>query len=134
MLKHTHHVGKIKSRCYHEGTCSMEESERIRSWGWAPTKIHNHEKTKPYPDRFPLNEDSVGIEVVSQCLTNCGPDDPDQATWEAPTAEQTESIRTLVRILKRTYDLTDTDVHEHDVISYKKGGEGAGLYIHGEEP
>ena len=131
-LRHrTHHVGKIKSRCQMEGNCTPEEAEKIRSWGWAPTRIHNHEKAKPYPKRFPMNEDSVGIEVVARCLTHCAPDEGDQATWEPPTPEQAESIRTIVEILKSTYALGEEDVFEHDRISYKKGGEGAGLYTPG---
>jgi len=131
LQQRTHHVGKIKSRCQIEGTCTREESEQLRGWGWAPTRIHNHEKVKPYPTRFPMNEDSVGIEVVAMCLTNCAPDESDQATWEPPTPEQATSIRTIVEILKSTYALGDEDVFEHDRISYKKGGEGAGLYSPG---
>lgn len=126
--KKTYHVGSIKSKCRAEGTCPAKEDALIASWGWAPRRIHNHEKVKAYGDRYPMNEDSVGIEVVSRCLTNCGRDEPDNATWEAPTPEQAESISLLIRILKRVYDLGDADIYEHDRISYKKGGEGAGLY------
>lgn len=90
LLKKTHHVGKIKSRCYESGTCSADEAKQIRSWGWAPAKVHDHEKAKAYPERYPMNEDSAGIEVVA---------DHDSAKWEEPTAEQSKSIRDVVSVL-----------------------------------
>ncbi|KGM57793.1 hypothetical protein N799_01115 [Lysobacter arseniciresistens ZS79] len=124
----TYHVGLIKSKCMAEDTCPRTEQKTISSWGWAPRRIHDHEKAKPYPDRYPMNEDSVGIEVVSRCLRECGPGDSDSAVWEDPTAEQRDSISLLVRLLQRIYGLSDDDVYEHDKVSYKKGGEGAGLY------
>lgn len=128
LFKKTYHVGLIKSKCMADGTCPAAEEKTLEGWGWAPRRIHNHEKTKAYPNRYPMNEDSVGIEVVSRCLENCGPGDSDNATWEAPTPEQQESISSLIGLLKRLYGLSDSDMYEHDKVSYKKGGEGAGLY------
>lgn len=31
-------------------------------------KVSDIEKTKSYPDRYPINSDSIGIEVVAQCF------------------------------------------------------------------
>ena len=83
--------------------------------------MHNRARVNPYPDRFPINEDSVGIEVVAMYA---------EATrrWHPPTPEQSESIALLARILKTQYSLTDADIYEHDRISRKTAGEGAGLY------
>ncbi len=119
LLKRTHHVGRIKSRCMDSGSCSAEESKLIRSWGWAPGKVHDHEKKKSYPERYPMNADSVGIEVVA---------DHDGSRWEAPTSAQSQAIAAVVTILKAEYGITDDDIYEHDKISYKTAGEGAGLY------
>ena len=119
LLKRTAHVGKIRSKCYESGSCSADETKRIKGWGWAPTKIYDNEKVKSYPDRFPLNEDSVGIETVA---------DHDGVSWEAPTADQEKSIKSIVKILQEKYGLTDSDIYEHDNISYKTAGEGADLY------
>ncbi|WP_140728016.1 peptidoglycan recognition protein family protein [Pseudomonas sp. Hp2] len=119
LLKKTHHVGKIKSRCYEGGACPADEAKLIKSWGWAPTKVHDHEKVKDYPSRYPMNEDSVGIEVVA---------DHDGSKWEAPTAEQSKSIRHVISVLKAEYGVQDSDIYEHDKISYKTSGEGEGLY------
>lgn len=67
-----------------------------------------------------MNLDSVGIETVAKHQGDSG--------WEAPTAEQLASIATIVRVLKDAYSLGGDDIYEHDHISYKTEGEGAGLY------
>lgn len=119
LKKKTYHVGKIKSKCFDGNSCPVDETKKIKGWGWAPTKIYNHEKIKSYPDRYPMNEDSVGIETVAKY---------NGTFWEDPTPEQTKSIKQLVNILENEYDITDADIYEHDKISYKTEGEGAGLY------
>jgi len=119
LLKSTSHIGKIRSRCEIEGTCESEELRRLKAM--SVTAKHNHEKAKTYPSRYPLNEDSVGIEVVAR---NNGGDHQ----WDDATVEQRQSIRILIGFLKNEYQLTDDDVHAHDDISYKTLGEGAGMY------
>lgn len=117
----TYHVGKIKSRCMEEGTCTPEEAKTIKDMGWNPKKLHDHEAAKAYPDRYPMNGDSVGIEVV-------GSYNAKTKTWDAPTPEQKASIAKLVGMLQSEYGLQNKDVFQHDKISYKTPGEGAGLW------
>lgn len=119
LLKGTSHIGKIRSRCEIEGTCDSDELRRVKAMGI--TAKYNHEKSKNYPLRYPLNEDSVGIEVVAR---NHGGD----YQWDEATAEQRQSIRMLIGFLKNTYFLTDDDIYAHDDISYKTLGEGSGMY------
>lgn len=119
LSKGTSHIGKIRSRCEIERTCGTEELRRVR--GMSITAKYNHEKAKAYPQRYPLNEDSVGIEVVAR---NNGGD----YKWEEATGEQKQSIRVLIGFLKNEYRLSDEDVYAHDEISYKTLGEGAGMY------
>lgn len=121
LLKKTSHVGKIKSRCYEEDSCSVDEAATIKRWGFAPSKVHDHEKIKAYPVRYPMNEDSVGIETVAKF-------DQDAKMWEAPTPQQAAAISKLMGILKDEYGISDADIYEHDKVSYKQPGEGAGLY------
>lgn len=121
LLKKTHHVGKIRSRCQDEASCPADEIRMLSGWGFAPSRIHDHEKRKPYPVRYPMNEDSVGIETVALFHRST-------QVWDAPTPEQAAAIDRLIDILKREYTLSDSDIHEHDRISYKTPGEGAGLY------
>ena len=119
--KYTYHIGKIRSRCQQEGNCDSKDAEAIKKIGWNPSGLHAHEQKKSYPDRYPVNSESVGIEVV-------GAYDSKSKSWDEPTAEQKKSIRSLVDKLKKCYHLGDGDIFEHDKISYKKEGEGAGLY------
>ena len=117
--KKTAHVGPIRSRCFEENTCSPTEAARIRRY--SPKQGHDHEKTKHYPERYPMNEDSVGIEVVAMYHQ-------ETEQWDAPTPAQKEAISRLVSLLQSNYSMTDADVYEHDKISRKTAGEGAGLY------
>jgi len=117
LLQRTFHIGKIKPRCRDENTCGPEEAAALRRMSFA--QINTHEMGKPYPTRYPANPDSVGIEVVAKHRDD---------GWEAPTANQRTSISLLVDILKNAYGLSNADIYEHDKISYKTEGEGAGLY------
>ncbi|WP_305806529.1 peptidoglycan recognition family protein [Stenotrophomonas sp. YIM B06876] len=123
------HVGAIRSRGEVEGTITPADQRELRSarTGQAEWKapaaraVGRVEASRPYPERYPTNADSVGIEVVGRY-------DPSTRTWDAPTAEQSASIRQLVGILQHNFGLNDHDVYEHDAISRKTPGEGAGLY------
>ncbi len=119
LSKRTSHLLYIKSRCFENGTCPADEKAKIKSWGWNPKKLHNHETLKDYPTRYPLNTDSVGIEVVAKHVNGA---------WEAATPAQLASISTIVKVLKDIYGIGEADIYEHDKICYKTPGEGAGLY------
>ncbi len=119
LYKYTWHVGPIRSRCLAEGTCAADEATILRKM--KPTPMHAHERAKDYPDRYPMNQDSVGIEVVAMYHES-------SKTWDEPTAEQSSSIHQLIQILKKVYSLQDADIYAHDLISRKTEGEGQGLY------
>ncbi|MDE9591028.1 N-acetylmuramoyl-L-alanine amidase, partial [Xenorhabdus bovienii] len=65
-------------------------------------KIHDHEKLKAYPDRYPMNDDSVGIEVVAGYNKS-------SKSWDQATVQQSESIKKLVSLLKCNYNLDNGD-------------------------
>lgn len=121
----TRHVGKIRSRGEVEGTITPEEQQRLDAAREAPgndyTAVHRIESARAYPNRFPTNGDCIGIEVVGAYNERTG-------SWDPPTPEQTASIRRLVGTLQNNYGLDDHDIYQHDAISYKTQGEGAGLY------
>jgi hypothetical protein len=128
----TAHVGRIRSRGEVEGTLTPEEQLRLNNMRAEPgndfTAVNRFESAKPYPQRYPINADSIGIEVVATY-------DERTRSWQAPTEQQTTSIRQLVGILQQNYGLNDNDIYQHDVVSYKTQGEGAGLYQpHGDQP
>lgn len=110
----TWHVGKIRRRVQ-EG--SDDGAERLQKK--TLIEIHRAERERPYPSRYPINEDCVGIEVVANLF---------EGDWEDPSDSQVESVTMLVEYLKGFYGLTSKDVFAHDRISYKVAGEGQGLY------
>ncbi len=121
----TAHVGNIRSRAEVEGTLTPEGRQELAATRRLPTNdyadVSRLESARPYPDRYPTNRDSIGIEVVATYNER-------SRTWQEPTEAQRASIQRLVGSLQQNYGLNDRDVYEHDRISYKTQGEGAGLY------
>ena len=124
------HVGAIRSRGEVEGTITADDQRELDvarngqvEWrGTAVRAVSRIESSRPYPERYPTNADSIGIEVVGRYH-------PATQQWDAPTPEQTAAIHHLMESLQRNFGLTNEDVYEHDVISRKTPGEGAGLYV-----
>lgn len=123
------HVGAIRSRGEVEGTITPDDQRELLAargdqseWrGTAVRAVSRIESGKPYPERYPTNADSIGIEVVGRYH-------PATQRWDDPTPQQTASINRLMESLQRNFGLGNEDVYEHDAISRKTPGEGAGLY------
>ncbi len=118
--KYTAHIGKIKSKCFDQSTCSAAEATTIRRMGFAPKKIYRHEMSKTYPNRYPMNQDSIGIEVVGAYNAKID-------SYAPATSAQLNSVQSLVGALQTRYSLTNSDVYTHSQVSYKAGNEGSGL-------
>jgi N-acetyl-anhydromuramyl-L-alanine amidase AmpD len=120
------HVGKIASRCLLEKSCSVDEksyyaTELKKDRGHFSTFVNEtdkHERKKSYPSRFPMNEDSIGIEMVGMHISS--------NLYETPTMQQQDSLQWLVGELEASLHLTASDVYRHPLISYKNPGEAAG--------
>lgn len=115
------HVGKIRSRCDSLGSCDSTETSAIQtilkakdSYSNKVKKIDQHESQKPYPQRYPSNSDSIGIEVVGK---------QKKGEYENPTAEQNASVRWLVAELLALFSLTTADIYRHPEVSYKQESE-----------
>jgi hypothetical protein len=121
----TAHVGNIRSRGEVEGTLTPEGQRELAATRRLPTSDYDDvsrlESARAYPQRYPTNRDSIGIEVVATYNERT-------STWQEPTEAQRASIQRLVGTLQQNYGLNDRDVYEHDRISYKTQGEGSGLY------
>jgi len=117
------HVGRIKSRCDELKACSPAELQTIKAilykrgvpYKARLTALHHHEMTKPYPDRYPSNEDSIGIEIVSKFLGKAG--------YESATAAQNDALRWLVATLEHLLALSPSDVYRHPQVSAKQPTE-----------
>jgi hypothetical protein len=127
--KRTQHVGKILSRGDVDGTLSTSDAAQIKainqkkiSFSQKNVEINLLEAKKDYPQRYPNNSDSIGIEVVGNYNKTA-------KAYEPATAAQLASVRTLVEALKTSYNLTNKDIYYHGVISHKDDAhtEGTGL-------
>lgn len=115
----TLHVGKLKSRCKNENSCSSQDNEYYKKW--SPKRMHERESGKPAGERYPYNKDSIGIELVGKALPEGVPDD--QKIYETVTDEQNGSLRWLVQQLKAEYGFLASEIFKHSEVSYKNETE-----------
>lgn len=83
------HMGLVMSRCRLENACTDNDIKVIKgflkgpgTWKSRYQKVLSHEKKKNYPERYPMNSDSVGVELVGLYL-GVG----DKGPFESPTKE-----------------------------------------------
>jgi N-acetyl-anhydromuramyl-L-alanine amidase AmpD len=122
------HVGMIKSRCYEEKSCDSAELEAVKSilfnkgqvYSVRVKNLSNHEREKSYPDRYPSNADSIGIEIVGGMTKN-----GNKQEYEILNSSQTASLKWLVSNLSTALSLKAEDVFRHPDVSYKDPSEAS---------
>lgn len=67
---------------------------------------------KTFPDRYPGNADSIGIEIVGRM-------DRETKVYEIVNAEQNDSLRWLVKELCETLGVSFSEVYKHPEVSHK---------------
>lgn len=116
-------------RCQINSTCDPHELKTINAllhekglkFSTRAKNVAAREARKPYPLRYPSNDDSLGVEVVGKFW-------PGQARYDAPTLSQLASVKWLVDTLVRAYKLNlRSDVYAHGAIARKEQAEGADL-------
>jgi len=120
------HVGRIRAKCQHLRSCSSTDLAAINqilfrrgdSYAVRIKALHDHEAAKAYPHRYPTNEDSIGIEIVSAF-------DVRADAYASVNRSQNESLSWLVAALEGALALSDSDVYTHGTIGYKQVSEGA---------
>lgn len=119
------HVGFLKPRCLAEHRCTPNEAERLRKLydRCASTTIHREEMKKSFPDRYPSNNDSIGIELVG----DVGPKDAPEAkkAFHPVTQRQNELLKWLIPIICRYHMISSTEIYRHPVLSRKNPTEAA---------
>lgn len=121
--KQTWHVGKLKARCVLEKRCTPVELKELLRFN--PTKEDRRELAKNVPDRFPSNQDSIGIELVGEALPR-GNSVPDQKkTYEPVTGKQNTSLQWLVTELAFTLKVPMTEIFRHPDVSRKNPSEAS---------
>src|SRR5262245_47429295 len=122
LFRKTWHVGKLKARCLLEQRCSATELKLLGKFN--PTAEHRRESAKAVPDRFPSNEDSIGIELVAALAGN--PALPsDQRPYDVVTGAQNDSLKWLVGELRATLNVPTTEVFRHPDVSRKNPTEAS---------
>lgn len=110
------HVGKLKSKCAAQQTCQVNVK--------GVSAINLAELKKSYPERFPSNSNSIGIELVAR-----GEGKKDEEIYPDPSNAQILStiwlIEQLVEIIP---NIGLADIYAHPEVSYKRPTEGAGFW------
>jgi N-acetyl-anhydromuramyl-L-alanine amidase AmpD len=106
----TWHVGKLNERCALELTCKPAK--------WNPHATHLAELKKPWPQRFPSNDDSMGIELV-------GEQNKTTKIYVVVTEQQNKSLEWLIQELQSTLYVSATEVFRHPTVSQKNATEAS---------
>lgn len=129
---HVYQTASLNQRCYHVGrlikskclaidkkSCHSATMARMLAMSWSNQikAIDAHERAKSYPHRYPVNSDSIGIELVGASTGN--------ETYEALTPLQNSSLQWLIGELYNHFSLTSGDVYRHPDVSYKNPGEAS---------
>lgn len=122
----TNHVGYLQSRCLIKKSCSPQEFEkvmimdRIKPTRKKSEKVHHYETKKEFPERYPYNADSIGIEIVGKAEKINGKD-----VYESVNERQNESLKWLVTELSETLGVTLSDIYRHPDIGRKNETEAS---------
>ena len=117
-----YHVGKlIKSKCLtvNQNPCDTAAMAKMLAMSWIQqiNALDAHERAKSYPDRYPVNSDAIGIELVGLHI--------DDKSYETVTAAQNTSLQWLIDELYTQFNLKPSDVYSHPTVSYKNPGEAS---------
>ena len=121
LFRQTWHVGKLRARCLAEHRCSPTELQTLRHF--SPRVEHRIEMAKHVPQRYPSNEDSVGIEIVGAVVAGRGQSPAEQGVYETVNAQQNASLHWLVSELTSTFGIPMTEIFRHPVVSRKNPTE-----------
>lgn len=129
LFKVTWHVGRLQSRCFLSKKCEPADFKKVaeleKSWR-NNDKVHEIEKVKNYPDRFPSNIDSIGIEIVgeSKRMKNkiTGKLEP---VYESVNEQQNDSLKWLIKELTETLSVSMSEIYRHPEIGRKNPSEAS---------
>lgn len=121
----TWHVGRLQSRCFLTKKCEPTDFQKVaeleKSWRNSD-KVHQIEKVKNYPDRFPSNVDSIGIEIVGEAKKVDGNPHP---VYEPVNDKQNNSLKWLINELTTTLNVPMNEIHRHPDIGRKNETEAS---------
>jgi N-acetyl-anhydromuramyl-L-alanine amidase AmpD len=121
LFRQTWHVGKLRARCIAEYKCSPTELKALKRF--SPKTEHRMEMAKKMPQRYPSNEDSLGIEIVGAVVAGKGQNPAELGVYETVNAQQNASLQWLVAELTSTFEIPMTEIFRHPVVSRKNPTE-----------
>lgn len=127
VYKSCHHVGNLKSRCMAEKRCTATELKALDKKG-PGRPIGRVEAEKSWPDRYPGNSDSIGIEIVGKDIKATEAERKKygvDTVYEPLTEAQQTSFGWLLRKLAATLQVQMTEVFTHPTVSWKNPTEGS---------
>jgi len=83
-----------------------------------PKELSDIEREKNFPERFPNNTDSIGIEIVEKAT---GP--KSNEVYETVTDKQNKSLKWLVAALTSIFNVPMTEIHRHPNVGRKSKTE-----------
>lgn len=122
------HVGHILSKCLIDNKCVVPEGKKISAEAQAnaiksskqrASAIDKIEMPKAYGERFPINSDSVGIEIVTKF-------DYEKNVYPMPSPTQILAVSYLLEQLIEVIPslVLDEDIYTHGGIGRKEPSEG----------
>jgi len=123
----TNHVGKLQSRCINTLKCSPVELKASRKADkLGSTPLTRHEAGKIFPNRYPKNADSIGIEIMGRAFPNEDKNiNNGEPIYESVTNEQDNSLKWLIRELLETFKIKMQEVYRHSEIGRKNRSEAS---------
>jgi N-acetyl-anhydromuramyl-L-alanine amidase AmpD len=121
LFRQTWHVGRLRARCVAEYSCSPTELRALKRF--SPKTEHRMEMAKRVPQRYPSNEDSVGIEIVGAVIAGKGKNPAEYGVYEAVNEQQNASLGWLIAELTSTFGIPMTEIFRHPVVSRKNPTE-----------
>jgi N-acetyl-anhydromuramyl-L-alanine amidase AmpD len=132
VLQRTNHVGKLKSRCIAEASCTIAD---YPAKAGAKT-INKIEQAKALPARYPSNNEAVGIEMVGKSALPANFQVPKYAAkwsmdrqlgefgiYPAPSTQQVSALKWLVEELMAALNVAQSELFEHPTVSWKNKTE-----------
>lgn len=135
LFKKTWHVGKLKAKCLETHTCSPAVLKA--ETGLKYSEVNKLEMHKTVPDRFPSNEDSVGIELVGLCVLDPKYIKPGMSkeqineltarygVFETVTAAQNQALQRLLSKIQDKLTVPKDQVYPHPEVSRKNPTEAS---------
>lgn len=128
LFRVTYHVGKMRSRCLITQKCEPAELKKVTQLenAWRTQAISDRERKKEWPDRFPANTDSIGIELVGASFEKDPSDkNADDYIYEPVTEQQNASLKWLISELKDTLRIRTNEIFRHPDIARKTETEAS---------